>query len=224
MAVRLPIVVSSHIQRSSQYSDYEESLVAELLFIDRLDATLIGPLAHAANDNTDGLCLEGLKGDFALVDWLSADATASELKRLQIDGHLVGQSSGANQPSERTLLPLADATTPKKVYHFQLDLARPATQQIAELQKLLEIRSTPTFNLSSMNFPKKADAASASPDRSETKTSPPATVETTKEDPATPKVSKSPVPQTISSESESSADSDEQAMDVLFDSFDELDF
>lgn len=89
MASRLPVVIAQHPMRASRQSEFEESLVAELIFAQGLDATLIQGLDRMELHSTDHLCLQGLMGDFALASWLPVEQLLAHLDRLEMSGQLV---------------------------------------------------------------------------------------------------------------------------------------
>jgi hypothetical protein len=144
MAVRLPVVVSQHISRQSCYTDAEESLVTLLLFENGLDATLIGPLSQISLDSTDHLCIQGLKGDFVLVNWDASQDSLVQLARLGLAPVDVVPMSGASKLSSQTE---SNPAKPKRVYHYEMKLGMQTEATIAELKKLLQQISVPLVSL-----------------------------------------------------------------------------
>ena len=143
MAIRIPVVISQHERRSGSIADYEEQLITRIVMESGLDATLIADLKSIELDTTDHLCLEGLKGDFALATWESSHYVCNHLHRLGIpsveiipvDGSPKTQSGDAGlQPSKKILL-ISLAT------NTSLDVT------IKTLKDLLLARSTPVFSL-----------------------------------------------------------------------------
>lgn len=143
MAIRIPVVISQHERRSGSISDYEEQLITRIVMESGLDATLIADLKSIELDTTDHLCIEGLKGDFALATWESSHYVCSHLHRLGIpsveiipvDGSPKTQSGDVGlQPSKKIfLIPLATSTS--------------VDDTIKTLKDLLLSRSTPVFSL-----------------------------------------------------------------------------
>ncbi len=143
MAVRLPVVLSQSARRSPKHSDVEEEWIAKLLFEARLDATLLSDLSAIPNSSTDRLCLEGIKGDFVLLTWLSIEETNEWLAKLAlfpyslrsiVDGEI--RQTGGDVPGIK-----------KKVYYLQLSTLGAVDEEIARLKKLLASLSTPVFQL-----------------------------------------------------------------------------
>jgi hypothetical protein len=144
MAARIPVVVSQSIRRENLSIDYEEQLVTELMFSNGLDATLIGPLSLVALDSTDHLCLEGLKGSFALLSWGTADECREELRRLRIEGEVIARNNVPASPTNA--IPKAS----RWIDHFQLDLKEPISKWVDELKQLLKSREIKTYSIHSV--------------------------------------------------------------------------
>ena len=145
MAIRIPVVISQHERRSGSIADYEEQLITRIVMESGLDATLIADLKSIELDTTDHLCIEGLKGDFALATWESSHYVCTHLHRLGIpsveiipvDGSPKTQSGDVGlQPSKKILL-ISLAT------NTSVDVT------IKTLKDLLLARSTPVFSLGS---------------------------------------------------------------------------
>ena len=143
MAIRIPVVISQHERRSGSIADYEEQLITRIVMESGLDATLIADLKSIELDSTDHLCLEGLKGDFALATWESSHYVCSHLHRLGIpsveiipvDGSPKTKSGGAGlEPSKKILLISLATNTGVDV-------------TIQTLKDVLLARSTPVFSL-----------------------------------------------------------------------------
>lgn len=140
MAIRIPVVISQHERRSGSVADYEEQLITRIVMESGLDATLIADLKSIQLDTTDHLCIEGLKGDFALATWESTQYVCDHLHRLGIssleiipvDGGVVSRSGDASVPPKKIFLVALAATTSIEV-------------TIKTLKDLLSSRSTPVF-------------------------------------------------------------------------------
>ena len=161
MAIRIPVVISQHERRSGSVADYEEELITRIVMESGLDATLIADLKSIQLDTTDHLCIEGLKGDFALATWESKQYVCDHLHRLGIssleiipvDGGEVLRSGNARVPSKKIFLVALAAT-------ISIDVT------IKTLKDLLLSRSTPVFAIGAPIHRSKqaqpAEAASAS--------------------------------------------------------------
>ena len=140
MAIRIPVVISQHERRSGSVADYEEQLITRIVMESGLDATLIADLKSIQRDTTDHLCIEGLKGDFALATWESTQYVCDHLHRLGIssleiipvDGGQVSRSGSASLP-------------PKKIFFVALAATTSIEVTIKTLKDLLLSRSTPVF-------------------------------------------------------------------------------
>lgn len=84
MAPRLSIVISQAPSNNANIAEIEQQIVTQLMFEPGLDATLIGHLSSIATGTTDHLCLEGIRGDFALLGWQTAQEAYEQLARLGI--------------------------------------------------------------------------------------------------------------------------------------------
>ena len=82
MAPRLAVVVSQAPMRDARTADIEESIVAELIMVGGLDATLVGPLERIQPDSTDRLCLGGFTQDLALLSLDVRGGSGEMLERL----------------------------------------------------------------------------------------------------------------------------------------------
>ena len=140
MVIRIPVVISQHERRSGSVADYEEQLITRIVMESGLDATLIADLKSIQLDTTDHLCIEGLKGDFALATWESSQYVCDHLHRLGIpsleivpvDGGPVSRSGDTRVPS-------------KKIFMVRLAASTSIESTIKTLKDLLVSRSTPVF-------------------------------------------------------------------------------
>ncbi len=187
MASRLPVVISQHASRAGKESQWEEGLIAALIFANGLDATLVHGLESIAEGSTDHLCLEGLMGDFALLSWLPWEVMVEELNRLQIAGRLLPYTKlGFQNPVELA------AKSPKKIRAICLQEGYSETQVMAILQDWLDAQSvrlvslggpktrTESPSIQQIPSPKPAPAPAPSPPsaskKQETPPTPPASV------------------------------------------------
>lgn len=84
MAPRLSIVISQAPSNNANVAEIEQQIVTKLMFEPGLDAMLIGHLSTIAVGTTDHLCLEGIRGDFALLGWQPAQEAYQQLARLGV--------------------------------------------------------------------------------------------------------------------------------------------
>jgi hypothetical protein len=145
MAVRIPVVVSQSERRSGAMADYEEQLITHLIFENGLDATLVADLKSIGIDTTDHLCIEGLKGDFAIATWESMNYVCEHLHRLGVESvDLIPTDGGPKHSSHR------DGQPAKTIFFIALSTSVPVEKTISTLQGLREARSVPVFSLSGM--------------------------------------------------------------------------
>ncbi len=140
MAIRIPVVISQHERRSGSVADYEEQLITRIVMESGLDATLIADLKSIQLDTTDHLCIEGLKGDFALATWESSQYVCDHLHRLGIPSlEIVPVDGSPVSRSGETRVP------PKKIFMVALTATNSIESTIKTLKDLLLSRSTPVF-------------------------------------------------------------------------------
>lgn len=143
MANRIPVVISQHERRAGSIADYEEHLITRIVMESGLDATLVADLSSIEVDTTDHLCIEGLKGDFALATWESAPYVCSHLHRLGIPLLEIIPVDG----SPKTHSGDAKSQPPKKIFMISLATNISIDSTIKTLKDLLLSRSTPVFSI-----------------------------------------------------------------------------
>jgi hypothetical protein len=133
MAPRLAVVVSQAPMRDARVADIEESIVAELIMVGGLDATLVGPLERILRDSTDLLCLSGFTQDLALLSWMPTDDAARLWAGLQLTGTVVPMSldGSAAAPSSQI--------AGRRVFYIQLTAQSVPTQVCLQLKARLEL-------------------------------------------------------------------------------------
>lgn len=142
MAVRIPVVVTQNVRRSGAMADYEEKLITQLIFENGLDATLVADLKSIGIDTTDHLCIEGLKGDFAIATWESTEYVCEHLHRLGVGSiELVPMDGGPRHVSKQ------DDQPAKTIFFIALSTATPIDKTIGTLKSLREARSVPVFSI-----------------------------------------------------------------------------
>lgn len=145
MAARLPVVVSQSLRRDPSAVTCEEDLVTELLFTTGLDATLIGPLETIQAGSTDHLCLEGLKGPFALLTWGEVSKSRQELLRLGIHGSLCDRDSDSF-----SVVFIAESESmnhDRRIDHYQLRRETKPSHLIAQLKQTLVSQDVKAFQI-----------------------------------------------------------------------------
>ena len=129
-------------------------MVTRLIFENGLDATLIADLNSIAIDTTDHLCIEGLKGDFALASWSSAAYVCEHLHRLGMPSIEIVPVDGSPK-----MLSNQNGGIPKKIYFVSLATNVPIENTIRTLRDLRESRSIPVFSIGLSPHEKKSSAA-----------------------------------------------------------------
>jgi len=158
MAIRIPVVISQHERRAGSIADYEEQLITRIVMESGLDATLIADLKAIELDTTDHLCIEGLKGDFALATWESAQYVCEHLHRLGVPSIEIipvdGRPKAHSGDSSRAA---------KKIFLISLATNVSIDTTIKTLKDLLQSRSTPVFSIGAPIHRVKPDEMKSTP-------------------------------------------------------------
>ena len=212
MAPRLAVVVSQAPMREARIADIEESIVAELIMVGGLDATLVGALERILPDSTDLLCLSGFTQDLALLSWISADEAARIWTGLQLSGTVVPMSLDGSAAIPTSQL------RGRRVFYIQLTAQSVPTQVCKQLRARLELLRIQPVSLQ-LNMQSSMKSL-------------PVAIPITEFDPSRQpleQIAKSPLPAsvppipTLSTESNSSSDSQWKNLDKLVDELDLLD-
>jgi hypothetical protein len=119
--------------RDARVADIEESIVAELIMVGGLDATLVGPLERILPDSTDLLCLSGFTQDLALLSWMPTDDAARLWAELQLTGTVVPMSLDGSAPVPSSQI------AGRRVFYIQLTAQSIPTQVCMQLKARLEL-------------------------------------------------------------------------------------
>ncbi len=133
MAPRLAVVVSQAPMRDARVADIEESIVAELIMVGGLDATLVGPLERILPDSTDLLCLSGFTQDLALLSWMPTDDAARYWAELKLTGTVVPMSLDGS-----AAVPAAQIAG-RRVFYIQLTSQSVPSQVCKQLRARLDL-------------------------------------------------------------------------------------
>lgn len=158
MAIRIPVVISQHERRAGSIADYEEQLITRIVLESGLDATLIADLKAIELDTTDHLCIEGLKGDFALATWESSQYVCEHLHRLGVPSLEIIPVDGTPKSQSGDLSVLA-----KKIFLVPLAASVSIDTTIKTLKELLQSRATPVFSIGAPIHRARPDAAKSTP-------------------------------------------------------------
>jgi hypothetical protein len=156
MAARLPVVISQSVRREPAAVNCEEQLITELLFTSGLDATLIGPLESIESGSTDHLCLEGLKGPFALLSWGSLSESQQQLTRLGIHGSIIDRDS--DSLNKRAIETSGGQDPNRRIDFYRLNADRAGNYWIESLKKILEAQEVKAFSIQIQGKPAKQTA------------------------------------------------------------------
>lgn len=199
MAARLTVVVSQSAMRDSHASDLEETLTAELMMTAGLDATMIGPLEHVKQEDTDYICLNSFNHSFALVSWLPSEHVREHWNRLGLEGEVVGLSDPPSKGNGH------------RVFYLQLNPSAQLPAIVSQLRELLQQRNVKTVSIQLTSPPvatsRKASAPAPKPEAS------------------TPADQPKPASQPLASHNPYDDESEEEwkHLDQLVDDFDQLD-
>ncbi len=144
MSIRLPVIVTQSETRDVRAADIEESIVAELIMSEGLDATLIGPLGRIAADSTDMLCLRGFTHELALLAWMPMEQAAVWWQSQGLSGTLVPLKL-AGQPGSAETIPSGLIThSGRRINYCQLSAQiNPRDVRNALVSRLSDLRVKP---------------------------------------------------------------------------------
>lgn len=188
MAIRIPVVISQNERRHGSVADYEEQLLTRLILENGLDATLIADLKSIELDTTDHLCIEGLKGDFALATWESDQYVFDHLHRLGIPSLEIVPVDG----SEKKRSVRDEKAVPKKIFLVSLDASNSIDATIQTLRELRQARSTPVFSIGLGGVASRSASSTSVPSRGADGTLPVESMESVKPTALNPRISPMP--------------------------------
>ena len=143
------VVISQSATNQPQLRDYEEQLVAYLLLEAKCEVNLIPDLAILDEDSTGLLCLEGIKGDMALLSWYEAKEAHALLDSHGIQGRMGGASRSSNSPPQgrEELGPGVYNAMQRSVHHLQLDLQDTGEHYETQIKELARDSAVKTVSL-----------------------------------------------------------------------------
>lgn len=151
MAPRLAVVVSQAPMRNARVADIEETIVADLIMVGGLDATLVGPLERILPNSTDLLCLSGFTQDLALLSWMPTEEAATLWSGLNLTGTFVPMSLDGSAAIPATL------NGGRRIFYIQLTSQSIPSQVCQQLKARLELlRVQPVSLQLKMTSPMKA--------------------------------------------------------------------
>jgi len=143
--------------RDARTADIEESIVAELIMVGGLDATLVGPLERIQPDSTDRLCLSGFTQDLALLSWMSVEDAARWWQELDLTGIVVPLSLDGSAGLGN------GSAVGRRIFYIQLSADSIPTQVCKQLKSRLDLlRVQPVSLQLNMKSPVKSLPGAAS--------------------------------------------------------------
>ncbi len=146
MARRISVVLSQAPAAGADSRQLDEALIAELMFEQGIDASVVPHLARLTEGTTGLLCLEGIKGDFVLLTWMEPDTARTMLAQRGIRGR-VGRTLDGGSGEE--VLPEHVAASPfdRKIYILQLQAGSSTTHYLREIRRIRDEAQLRTFGL-----------------------------------------------------------------------------
>lgn len=155
MVARLTVIVCQAGTYSGATSDLEESLVAELMMTNGMDATMVGPLERIDPSDTDYLCIHSFNHSLAILSWLSLEQVQEHWSRLGLQGQAV--SLGTLAEAKVSAVVNENTSSKRKIYHHQLTAASSLEDIVAQLKELWESRNVKTVSIAGMPLPSKSE-------------------------------------------------------------------
>ena len=210
------VVISQSATNQPQLRDYEEQLVAYLLLEAKCEVNLVPDLAILDEDSTGLLCLEGIKGDMALLSWNAAEEAHALLESHGIQGRMGRANLSSDPPpqSREGLGPGVYNAMQRTVHHLQLDLQYSGEHYEEKIKGLARDSAVKTVSLGGPPAP--SSPGGGDTPQEETQEAPASPVSS---DASAPLVT--PVPKRSSLYQEAEADDGE--LDDLIDRLDESD-
>lgn len=190
--------------------------MAYLLLEAKCEVNLVADLSVLDKDSTGLLCLEGIKGDMALLSWNDAEQAHAILESHGIQGRLGGsRNAPKNAPlTSEELGPGVYNAMQRSVHHLQLDLQYTGEYYEEQIKRLARDAAVKTVSLGGPPAP----SSSGSVDNSQPGSQQPVATPVIP-DSSAPSVA--PVPKRSALYQE--ADADESDLDALIDRLDESD-
>ncbi len=210
------VVISQSATNDPKRRDHEEQLVAHLLLEAKCEVNLVPDLSVLGEDTTGLLCLEGIKGDMALLSWHTPQEAHALLESHGIQGRLGNAPLPAanTPPRPKDLGPGVYDAMQRTVHHLQLDLHHSGPHYEAHVKALARDAAITTVSLGGPPAP-----ATASTPEAPTEAPDPPPAKSIAPGPGTTSVA--PVPKRSSLYEEAEADDNE--LDDLLDRLDEAD-
>lgn len=150
MARRIVVIISQSPNSDPARREFEEELATRLLFERGIDVSLVPHLEHLEPGSTGLLCLEGVKGDMVLLNWMPETQAFSALKSRAIAGRLGRHRLAQQQPQAPT--PTVDTVTAgpqaqRFIFCLNLADANCADTVLDEINRIREEATVQTVSL-----------------------------------------------------------------------------
>jgi len=164
MARRIPVVISQAPAASADARQLEEDLVADLMFEQDIDVSVVPHLPRLTEGTTGLLCLEGIKGDFVLLTWLEAQDARSFLAERGIHGR-VGRMQSIHS-GDKTTVEEGDAggRLDRKIYIFPLEAGSFKTHLLREIRRIRDEAQIRTLNVEGLGLSRSVASPASTPE------------------------------------------------------------
>ena len=153
MAVRLAVVMIESAPPTAAAGQFAADVVGNLIGRPGLDLVLVSSLAAGQISETDHLSLEAISGDLAVLDWQRPESMLDSLTAVGLNG--------SRCPHDHDPCELDKIAGGRRIYAFDLDLFRAATELVAALEKLNRDRQTRTFSIGDLSLAPQAGLKAA---------------------------------------------------------------
>jgi len=144
MAVRLNVVVIRPEGAATRWSDTFDDCLGQLLGRPGLDLVLLDRLPRPDEVGTERLAVETIQGDVACLAWTDGDFVAERFGQLDKPVHRVAHRRDRPPQPE---IDTAGMSSKPKLYFFDMRVPAASSTIVDDLQHLLEVRRTPTFQI-----------------------------------------------------------------------------
>lgn len=144
MAVRLNVVVIRPEGAAARWNEAFDDCLGQLLGRPGLDLVLLDRLPLPDDMGTERLAVETIQGDLACLAWIDGEILAKRLDELGKPVCRVAHRRDQQALPESDRPPTSSSA---KLYYFDMRLPQASSTILNDLQRLLETRRTPTFQI-----------------------------------------------------------------------------
>jgi hypothetical protein len=156
MAIRLTVIMIESVAppaAGAGSNQLIEQVVGNLLGRPGIDLVLIRSLAGLDPNSTDGLTLESIAGDVAVLDWQPPEEIVSALQRIGFNG--------CRAPHRFDTSAAVAAADERRIYAFDLTRIRDVAELQSALEALKSDRQVRTFSIGTLAPPRRPAASQA---------------------------------------------------------------